>query len=70
MASYSFQIRKADHIDKNGNCDFHVHIYFNEGKKRKLVGRYRLPSLEPIFPKEPELTNNEIKILKEVLVII
>lgn len=68
MASYSFQIRKADHPDKDGNYDLHVHVYRNEYRKRKLLGRYRLPTLEPIFPNEPELNKIEIKSLAGWLV--
>ena len=60
MASYSFQIRKADHRDADGNYDLHVHVYKNEFRRRRLLGRYRLPSLEPIFPDESELTQGEI----------
>ena len=66
--SYSAKIRKADHIYTNGQHDLHVHIYFNEGKSRKLLGRYRLPSLEPVFPqKEPELNQREIEFIKDWL---
>jgi hypothetical protein len=60
MASYSFHIRKADHPDPQGNFDLHVHVYKNEYQKRKLLGRYRLPTLEPVFTNEPELTQREI----------
>ncbi|NCB26550.1 MAG: hypothetical protein EOM62_13910 [Bacteroidia bacterium] len=63
MASYSFQIRKADHSDKDGNFDLHVHIYRNDYRKRKLLGRYRLPTLEPVFPNEPELTQDQVNAL-------
>jgi len=61
MASYSFQIRKADHADEAGNFDLHVHIYKNEYRNRRLLGRYRLPTLEPVFPNEPELSKAEIQ---------
>lgn len=61
MASYSFQIRKADHADSQGNFDLHVHVYKNEFRQRRLLGRYRLPSLEPVFPGERELNAREIK---------
>lgn len=60
MASYSFQIRKADHTDADGNFDLHVHVYRNDFRNRKLLGRYRLPTLEPVFPNEPELSQHEI----------
>jgi len=67
-SSYSAQIRKSDHIGPDGKPDLHVHIYYNKGASRKLLGRYRLPTLEPIFPnKEPELSMNEINFLKEWL---
>lgn len=67
-ASYSAQIRKSDHVDANGKHDLHVHIYYNEGQSRKLLGRYRLPTLEPVFPtKEPELNRREIAFLKSWL---
>jgi len=61
MASYSFHIRKSDHQDTHGNFDLHVHIYKNEFRKRKLLGRYRLPGLEPVFPSEPELNQTQIR---------
>lgn len=60
MASYSFHIRKADHVDAQGNFDLHVHVYKNEYQNRKLLGRYRLPTLEPVFTNEPELNQREI----------
>jgi len=67
-SSYSAQIRKSDHLDSNGKPDLHVHIFYNEGTSRKLLGRYRLPTLEPVFPNhEPELANRELQFLKEWL---
>ena len=36
MPSYTFRIRKADHILADGKADLHVHVYFNEGHSRKL----------------------------------
>lgn len=67
-SSYSAEIRKADHVGPNGKPDLHVHIRFNEGHSRKLLGRYRLPSLEPVFPqKEPELCTEEVDFLKRWL---
>jgi hypothetical protein len=67
-SSYSAEIRKADHLGPNGKPDLHVHIRFNEGHSRKLLGRYRLPSLEPVFPKrEPELSSQEVEFLKKWL---
>jgi len=41
-----------------------VHIYYNEGKSRRLLGRYRIPSLEPVFPREPELSRTEERLLR------
>lgn len=66
-SSYTAQIRKADHVDSAGRHDLHVHLYFNEGNSRRLMGRYRLPTLEPIFPKEPELGRREIEFLRDWL---
>jgi len=60
MASYSFHVRKADHPKPDGTFDLHVHVYKNEYQRRRLLGRYRLPGLEPIFPSEPELTQREV----------
>lgn len=63
MPSYSYHIQKADHVG-----DLHVHVYFNEGRSRKLLGRYRIPSLDPVFPnKEPELNESELKALGQWL---
>jgi hypothetical protein len=61
VASYSFQIRKSDHPDGHGTFDLYVHVWKNEYRHRKLLGRYRLPSLEPIFQGSPELNETEIK---------
>ena len=61
MASYSFHIRKADHPDAGGNFDLHVHVYKNEYRRRRKLGRYRLPTLKPVFPNEPVLTQGQIK---------
>lgn len=64
-SSYSAQIRKSDHIGPNGKPDLHVHIFYNEGNSRKILGRYRLPTLEPVFPSnEPELSGRELEFLK------
>ena len=60
MASYSFHIRKADHPDRNGNFDLHVHVYKNDFRNRKQLGRHRLSTLEPVFQGEPELNKREI----------
>lgn len=66
MPSYTFHIQKADHYNANGTIDLHVHVYFNDKGHNKL-GRYRLPTLEPVFPNEPELRNSEIKALRDWL---
>jgi hypothetical protein len=66
-SSYSAEIRKADHIGPDGKTDLHVHIRYNEGASRKLLGRYRLPTLEPVFPGERELNTREIEFLKQWL---
>lgn len=56
--SYSFHIRKGDHVG-----DLHVHVYFNKDKSRRLLGKYRLPSLEPLPGSIRELNNAEIELL-------
>lgn len=62
MDSLSFQIRKADHPNPNSTYDLHVHVYMNAYRRgRRLLGRYRLPTLEPVFPRERELTSIEIE---------
>jgi hypothetical protein len=68
VKTYSFQIRKADHIPPSGRADLHVHVYFNQGQSRRLLGRYRLPTLEPVFPGEPELNETEQALLRQWLV--
>lgn len=65
--SYSFHIQKADHYTDGKRPDLHVHVYFNEGKSRRLIGRYRLPTIEPIFPGTRELNNKELDFLREWL---
>ena len=67
MPKYSFEIRKSDHPQPDGNFDLHVHVFYNEGKRRKLLGRYRVPSLEPVFPSVPELNRTETNALREWL---
>jgi|ERR1700693_559386 len=64
MPSYSFHIRKSDHVGPDGRPDLHVHVYFNQGQSRRLLGRYRLPTLEPVFPREPELNQTEMTFLR------
>lgn len=66
--SYSAKIKKSEHIEPNGKADLHVHVFFNQGQSRRPLGRYRLPTLEPVFPsKERELSGREIKFLKDWL---
>ena len=67
MSSYSFHIKKADHHNPAGTVDLHVHVYFNEKSGRRLLGRYRLPSLDPVFKSHPELNQGEISLLKQWL---
>ncbi len=63
MPSYAYHIHKADHVG-----DLHVHVYYNEGQSRKLLGRYRIPTLEPVFPhRERELNNSELEALRNWL---
>jgi hypothetical protein len=64
--SYSFHIHKDDHYTDGRRPDLHVHVYFNEGRSRRLLGRYRLPFLEPIFD-APELNNKEMEFMREWL---
>jgi hypothetical protein len=45
----------------------HAHVFYNKGRSRKLLGRYRLPTLEPIFPGEPELNNSEVAAFRQWL---
>ncbi len=66
MAKYHFKIIKADHPNIDGSWDLHVHIYFGEIGRPALLGRYRLPTLEPIF-RTRELNQTEIIILGEWL---
>jgi len=67
MPAYHFQIRKADHQNLDGTWDLHVHVYLGTKRGRKPLGRYRLPTLEPIFPREPELNHPEIDALRRWL---
>ena len=60
--SYSFKIHKGDHVG-----DLHVHAYYNEGNSRKLLGKYRLPSLQPLQGSQRELNNSELQLLKDWL---
>ena len=67
MPAYHFQIYKADHQNHDGTWDLHVHVYLGHKLGRKSLGRYRLPTLEPVFPKEPELNQTEISELSKWL---
>src|SRR3989344_4780755 len=63
MPSYTYHIHKADHVG-----DLHVHVHYNEGQSRKLLGRYRIPTLEPVFThRERELNHSEIEALRNWL---
>lgn len=55
-------MQKGDHPG-----DFHVHVYYNEGNSRKLLGKYRIPGLEPLPGTKYELNNGEHAHLKEWL---
>lgn len=44
-----------------------MQVYFNKGRSRRLLGRYRLPKLEPVFPSERELNQTKIRALREWL---
>jgi hypothetical protein len=67
MPKYTFEIRKADHLDLISGGDLHVHVYYSEGRSRRPLGRYRLPSLEPVFPRERQLNQAEINLLQNWL---
>jgi hypothetical protein len=67
VPSYSFRIRKADHVEADGQAELHVHVSYNQGQSRRLLGRYRLPTLSPVFPKEPELNQTEMRLLRDWL---
>lgn len=67
MPAYHFQIRKADHQNPDGTWDLHVHVYLGYKLGRKSLGRYRLPTLEPLFSNEPELNQTEIRELRKWL---
>lgn len=57
----------SDHPRPDGTFDLHVHVYKNEYKNRRLLGRYRLPGLQPVFASEPELNERETRELLEWL---
>src|SRR2546428_9363898 len=59
MPVYTFKFQKADHISANGRADLHVHVYYSKGHSRKLIGRYRIPGLDPVFRGEQELNQQE-----------
>jgi hypothetical protein len=68
MPNYTYHIRKADHITDAGRSDLHVHVYYNEGRFRgQLIGRFRIPSLEPVFSNERELNSTELAALRDWL---
>ena len=67
MSAYHFLIRKADHQNADGSWDLHVHAYIGYKLGRKLLGRYRIPTLEPVFSGEPKLKEKEIKELQRWL---
>lgn len=63
MANYNFKIVKGDHPG-----DLHVHIYYNDEKPfGKLLGKFRIPSLEPLHGTKYTLNKTEISALKEWL---
>jgi len=61
MPVYRYEISRAgDHRTIRGageSTDLHVHVYYNKGRRGgRLLGRYRIPGLEPIF-EAPELNS-------------
>lgn len=63
MPSYSAHIRLGDHPG-----DLHLHFYYNKKNSRKLIGKYRIPSLTSLPGTEHDLNNNEIEFLNEWLI--
>jgi len=61
VSKYNFKIIKGDHPG-----DLHVHAYFNKSGAPfgKLLGKFRIPSLEPLSGVKHVLTHSEIKFLK------
>lgn len=45
----------------------HIHFFRNMRKSRKLIGKYEIPSLEPLPGKYPPLSNREHKFIEETL---
>lgn len=64
MPSYHYLIRKGDHPG-----DLHVHVRFYGGGVLygRLLGRFRIPSLEPLPGTKNILTQSEINSLREWL---
>ena len=63
MATYGFKIMKGDHPG-----DLHVHVYYNsKGGYGKPLGKYRIPSLEPLPGTKQKLNETETKALKNWL---
>lgn len=69
MPTYRFEIQKGDHYNSHTQkADLHVHVYYNQGQSRKLLGRYRIPSLEPVFASGAhELNGSETKAIRDWL---
>jgi hypothetical protein len=63
MSKYSFEIHKGDHLG-----DLHVHVFYSEGRQwRKLLGKFRIPGLEPLPGTVNRLTNEETRVLNKWL---
>ena len=62
MVNYRVEIQKCDHIG-----DLHIHFYKDIKKKRMLIGKYSLPSMEPLQNTNHELSKTERKFIQETL---
>jgi len=62
MISYSIKIIPGDHPGR-----LHIHFSKNKGKSRELLGRYEIPSLEPLPGSHHKLSNQEHKYIEETL---
>jgi hypothetical protein len=63
MASYGFKIMKGYHPG-----DLHVHVYYNsKGPYGKPLGKYRIPSIEPLPGTKQKLNESEIEALRNWL---
>jgi len=62
MPSYSAKIMLGDHPG-----DLHLHLFYNIRYSRKPIGKFRIPSLEPLPGINHNLTNKEYEFIKKWL---